>query len=78
MSETYRDCNEWMDKKCGQGKMISSSMVSMRPDIGFFVTVDGMEIPKELFPDEFAAIHEARVSALKKMARHFDDKIKKA
>ena len=68
---TYKDCNDWMDRNCGQAALFASKLPRMRPDLGFTILVDGMEVPEKLFPDEYAKIREAYLSVHAKMEKHF-------
>ena len=40
-------------------QLLGSSIQPLRPDVGYYTTVDGLEIAEDLFPEEYRAVQEA-------------------
>ena len=81
-SEKYeqykKEVNEkWLDKNAGKATLLASNLISLRPDLGSFIKVEGIEIPEDIFPEEFNEITEAYFSVLKKLQDHYYDKVAK-
>ena len=73
-----KDLNEkWLDKNAGKATLLSSSLMSLRPDMGFFIVVEKIEIMEDIFPEEYKQITEAYFSVIEKMEKHYYDKIAK-
>jgi hypothetical protein len=61
----------WLDENASKySGSISYSLLPMRPDIGFIINVNGVDIPDDVFPEEFKVIHKALDDVLGKMKEH--------
>ncbi len=61
----------WLDENCHKGMFVGNGITPLRPDIGFYLTVENIEIPQDIFPEEFNKIQEAHFSVLNKMREHY-------
>ena len=50
-------------------QLLSNNITPFRPSIGFYVTVDGLEISEDYFPEEYEQIQNAWYSAVKKIKK---------
>ena len=73
--EDNKPLSEWLDESCKQGKMMGPYIIGLRPGIGFLVNVNGVDIPQDLFKEEYDQVVNALHSVLGKMGKHFDDHI---
>ena len=48
-------------------QLLGSNITPLRPGVGFYVTVDGLEISEDYFPEEYEQIQNAWNSAVKKI-----------
>jgi hypothetical protein len=56
---------EWLDQHSGAAVPIG--ILSLKPGIGFIVKVDELDVPEEIFPDEFHQIAAAYTIVLEKL-----------
>jgi len=49
--------------------LLCNSIIPMRPDIGFYIKVNGNDIAKDVFPEEYEAIIKALDSVFKKLEK---------
>ena len=61
---------EYIKEQKDHLSLIGSSITPMRPGIGFYITVDGLEVSEEFFPDEYKEILEAWHSVVGKIKKH--------
>ena len=61
----------WMDSNSYKSQFIGSNIIPLRPDIGYFINVNGIDIAQDIFKDEYAAISNAYFSVIKKMDEHY-------
>jgi len=47
--------------------MLSTNIIAYRPGIGEYITVNGIEIAKDFFPEEFNQIVELRHKVIQKI-----------
>lgn len=64
---------DWLKKNASTGKQMAYRLPLELPDLGKVVRVDGLEIPKELFPEEFDTIFEAYQTYLNKLENWYDE-----
>ena len=62
---------KWLNENDGKSTLLSSGLMSMRPDLGFFIKVERFDIPEDIFPEEYKAITEAYFSVLEKLKEHY-------
>jgi hypothetical protein len=62
---------EWLNENCGKSQLLSSSILPLRPDIGYFINVNGIDIPKNIFTNEFNIISEVYYSVIDKLDKHY-------
>lgn len=62
---------KWLNENAGQATLLSNQIISCRPDGGFFIKVENIEIFKNIFPEEYEKITEAYMSAIIKMKKHY-------
>jgi len=50
-------------------QLLGNNITPFRPGIGFYVTVDGLEISEDYFPEEYEQIQNAWNSSVKKIKK---------
>lgn len=59
----------WLDNNAKKVDNLLHSVRPLRPDIGFYLTVNGLDIGEEIFPEEYKIIYEAYLSVLRNVER---------
>ena len=68
IEELKKDRKEqWMKKNSFKSQLLSHQIMPLRPDLGFFVTVNQIDISKDFFEEEYNQIVNAYFSVMKKM-----------
>jgi len=68
---------KWLDENCYLSQLLSTGLVPMKPDLGYFMKVDQIEVFKDIFPEEYDKIIEATNSVLLKLDKHYKQLPKK-
>jgi hypothetical protein len=63
---------EWLAKNSHEAALLSKHITPFRPNLGYFIEVDGIAVGQLVFPEEFDVIREAYHSVLNKMEAHFN------
>lgn len=58
---------EWIEEQRKQIQLVNPNIIPTNPIIGFFFKVNGIEIPENLFKEEFDVISSAYFSVLEKL-----------
>ena len=58
---------EYIKEQYQHLQLLGSNITPLRPGIGYFTTVDGLEISEEYFPEEYEQIQNAWNSVVKKI-----------
>ena len=58
---------EYIKKQYQHLQLLGSNITPLRPDVGFYVTVDGLEISEDYFPEEYEQIKNAWNSVTKRI-----------
>jgi hypothetical protein len=62
---------QWLDENCSKALLVSNRLIPLRPNMGYFVSVNGIDIGEDIFKDEYEAITEAYHSVMEKMEAHY-------
>ena len=68
--------NEYLNKNSKRAKLFSTGMELLRPDIGYYLRLDNIEIAKTVFPDEYNQIRDALSDVIKKLEIYYDEEDK--
>lgn len=73
----YFDENQlkYLDENSSNVQCATPRIFPLRPDIGIYVKVNGLNIPEQLFEDEFEKITDAYFSVIKKLNTYYKFKI---
>jgi hypothetical protein len=71
--EDNKQLSEWLKDNCGQGKLMGPYIIGLRPGIGYVIKVNDVDIPEDIFKEEYDQIVSALHSALGKMGKYFDE-----
>jgi len=71
--EKYKEeCKEkWLNENSHKSQLVSSNILPMRPDLGFFIPVGKLDISEYIFKEEYDVISKAYFSVIKKMDEHY-------
>jgi hypothetical protein len=69
---------KYLDKNSKKAKLFSTGMELLRPDIGYYLEIDGVEIAKTAFPKEYEQIREALFNVIKKLETYYDEENKRS
>ena len=58
---------EYIKAQCRHLQLLGSNITPLRPGVGFYVTVDGLEISEDYFPEEYEQIQNAWGNVAKKI-----------
>lgn len=58
---------KYKEKQRKKSKLLSSSLIPLRPDLGYFINVEGIEIAENCFKEEYNQIIKAYYSVLDKL-----------
>ena len=63
---------KWLDDNCYRGLTLGHQLTSMRPDIGFYIKLDEIDVAEDIFPDEFKELIKIRSQILEKLKEHYN------
>lgn len=63
--------NSWLNENCSKSQFLSFHIEPLKPDLGNYYDVNGLEIFKDIFPEEYGIIHNAYYSAMDKLKKHY-------
>ena len=58
---------EYIKQQYQHLQLLGNNITPLRPGVGFYVTVDGLEISEDYFPEEYDQIRNAWNSTVKKI-----------
>ena len=64
---------EYIKEQYQHLQLLSSKITPFRPGVGFYTTVDGLEISKDYFPEEYEQIKKAWDSVVTKIENQNKD-----
>ena len=62
---------KWLNENSHKSQLIGNNLLPMRPNFGFFITVENLEISEDIFKEEYDAISTAYFSVLEKMNEYY-------
>ena len=65
---------KWLDANSHVSQLLAPNILSMRPGLGFFITVDKLDISEDFFKEEYDIITKAYFSVMKKIDIHYKSK----
>lgn len=63
----YEEKEKYFKSNKTTSMLIDPYLTKIRPDIGEYITVEGLDIPKDLFQEEYNAVVTSYHSVLKKI-----------
>jgi hypothetical protein len=72
--KNYKEANRktWFENNSFKGSMLGYHLMGCRPDLGFYIKVDNLEISQDFFKEEYETIVEAYHSVLDKMKEYYE------
>jgi len=58
---------KYKEEQKNKSKLLSTNILPHRPDLGFFIEVNGIEIAEKVFKEEFNVIKKAFYSVIYKL-----------
>jgi len=65
------DKTKWLIDNCPKSQLMGISMLPMSPIIGWYIKVDSLEIPQDIFPEEFKQITDAYNKVIEKLGNNY-------
>lgn len=62
---------KWMNENSHKSQLLKYNIMSMNPDVGFYINVEGIEVSKDFFKEEYEQISKSYFSVLKKMDDYY-------
>lgn len=62
---------KWLNKNSHKSQLMGNNILPMRPDLGFFIKVENVEIPEYIFKEEYDMIRKGYCSVMKKLDEHY-------
>ncbi len=62
---------KWLSENSHKSQLMGNNIIPMRPDVGFFITVDNIDIPENIFKEEYHMIRKGYFSVMKKLDEHY-------
>jgi hypothetical protein len=70
------EIKQWLDYNSHKGKLADYHAMSSNPDNGEYIQLDDLDIPKDVFPEEFKQLERIKHNILKKLEYHYDNNLK--
>ena len=61
----------WLTENSHKTQLMSNNIIPMIPDVGYFIKVENIDIPENIFKDEYDMIIKAYFSVMKKLDEHY-------
>lgn len=66
--------DKWMNENSYKSQLLGSTILPMKPDFGFYISVFDLDISEDMFKEEYDKITEAYFSVIDKMDKHYKNK----
>jgi hypothetical protein len=64
---------KWLDNNCHLGKLTSYSIQSFNPEIGFYIRLGDIDVPHDVFQEEYVELVKIYNKILNKLSNHYDN-----
>ena len=65
------DKTKWLIENCPKSQLMSTGMLPLIPDLGYYIKVDSIEVPQDIFPEEFKQITDAYYKVIDKLSNNY-------
>ena len=65
--------DKWIKENSYKSQLMGNSIIPIKPDIGSYVKVFDLDIPEDVFKEEFDEIKKAYFSVIEKLDKHYKD-----
>jgi len=62
---------EWLNKNAGKSQLLSMNIMSLNPDIGYYINVNVLDIPEEIFKEEYNIIQTNYFKVIDKLKEYY-------
>lgn len=62
---------KWLRENSHKSQLLGNRIIPMRPDVGFFIKVGEIDVPENIFKEEYDMITSAYFSVMKKLDDHY-------
>ena len=69
------EIKQWLDYNSHKGKL-TGYYISPVNSHGQYTQLDDIDVPKDVFPEEFKQLEKIKHDILKKLEHHYDNKLK--
>lgn len=67
---------KWLKENSPKSQLLGNYILPMNPELGFFITVDCLQISQEFFKDEYDQIYKSYFSVMKKLDEYYKNQYK--
>jgi len=67
---------EWLNENCKISQLMSTNILSLKPNLGLFIKVDRIDIIESIFPEEYEKIMDAYRNVIEKLNNHYKENFK--
>jgi hypothetical protein len=62
---------KWLKENSSKSQLLYYNILPMNPELGFYVTVEGLQISQDFFKEEYEQINKSYKSVIKKMDEYY-------
>ena len=61
----------WMKENSSKSQLLGNNILPMNPEVGFYITVEGLQISQDFFKEEYEQISKSYHSVMKKLDEYY-------
>lgn len=66
------ECKElWLKENAHKSQLYSNNIVPMKPDLGYYLKVNNIDIYEDIFKEEYEIIHAVYFSVIEKLDKYY-------
>ena len=71
--EEYKEQRKekWMKENSPKSQLLGYNILPMNPEVGFYITVEGLQISQDFFKEEYEQISKSYYSVMKKLDEYY-------
>lgn len=62
---------KWMKQNSSKSQLLGNNILPLHPELGFFITVEGLQISEDFFKEEYEQINKSYYSVMKKLKEYY-------
>ena len=71
--EEYKEQRKekWMKENSPKSQLLGNNILPMNPEVGLYITVEGLQISQDFFKEEYEQISKSYHSVMKKLDEYY-------